>query len=382
MDRVDITLLELIKQSQFNTSSSSCSNFDFYSVYQVAEEQSVVGLVLSVLKEDKIPDEYRTFRIKQQGQYIRYLYYEDQIKTVFDANKIPFVVIKGNAVAYYYKEPFARSMGDIDLLVSPENFTNAKTLIEQLGYSYPYSETGDNRHVVLSKDGIVVELHKRFSHDDNDIEEYLCEGLNNRESREILGYEFPILPRLANGLVLLEHMREHLKSGLGLRQIIDWMMYVNAELDDDFWHSKFKCIVRDRKLEKLAIVSTKMCQMYLGLNESITWCNNADCIACDELLDYLFSSGNFGRKQGTGADISTVTSRFMSEGIFRRLQRMGEYNWLYYHKHKWVKPFCWIYQGIRYARKGIMTGRSRKQLTDDLHRAERRYELLKKLGIE
>lgn len=47
----------------------------------------------------------------------------------------------------------------------------------------------------------------------------------------------------------------------------------------------------------------------------------------------------------------------------------------------WLKPFCWIYQGFRYAKQGIKSGRNREQLKNDLKRSKERVEVLKRIGI-
>ena len=44
-----------------------------------------------------------------------------------------------------------------------------------------------------------------------------------------------MFPPLENGLVLLGHINQHLEEGLGLRQILDWALYVDKALDDDAW---------------------------------------------------------------------------------------------------------------------------------------------------
>ena len=47
-----------------------------------------------------------------------------------------------------------------------------------------------------------------------------------------------------------------------------------------------------------------------------------------------------------------------------------------------IQPFCWLYQIIRYIRRGIGTGRSSAQLAEDYNRSQARYDLLTRLGIE
>ena len=85
------------------------------------------------------------------------------------------------------------------------------------------------------------------NYDDLDIEDCIQPGIQNAERGTVEGHAFPMLPRLANGLVLLAHMRSHIRVGLGLRQMIDWMMYVERELDDAFWASEFQAAAKAKK---------------------------------------------------------------------------------------------------------------------------------------
>ena len=189
-----------------------------------------------------------------------------------------------------------------------------------------------------------------------------------------------MLPKLVNGLVLLGHMVQHLKSGLGLRQVIDWMLYVDRELNDAFWNQAFETAAKDVGLNTVAIVITRMCQIYLGLSERIQWCQNADADLCAELMENLLSSGNFDRKRGKGSAVESVTSNITRIGLFRYLQTAGEYNWKAYHKHKWLRPFAWLYQIGRYAKQGFQAKRG-GQLSEDIARGRQRSELLKQLQI-
>lgn len=77
------------------------------------------------------------------------------------------------------------------------------------------------RHIAFSKDGVLFEMHRFYSHPDIDLEGYIIDGLGSIVTKDIDGHEFPSLPELANGLVLLDYLRHHLETGVGLRQLID-----------------------------------------------------------------------------------------------------------------------------------------------------------------
>ncbi len=383
MTKDDLVLLKLINQSQFGTTESETFlDVNWSTLFDEASLQSVVGLIAPEIM-DKCTDKRLLEAVfRQKAAYIRYIHSEDELKQVLVGGSIPFVIMKGNAAAINYKDPSRRTMGDIDFLVLEDDFDRTRELLCNSGFILEHDfDDANYRHISFSKDKMTFELHKQFSHKDIDLESYIVSGLNNREIRNIEGHDFPMLPKLANGLVLLDHMRNHLKIGLGLRQVIDWMMYVYRDLDDEFWNSEFKTIAHEKGLDTLAVTATRMCQIYLGLPETITWCRMADGNVCEQLMECLLVSGNFGRKNGSGNSVEKVSTSIKSEGLFHWLQYAGEHNWEAYHKHHWLKPFCWFYQIFRYARQGFKSGRNKKQLKGDFDRSKERYELLKKLNI-
>ena len=333
-------------------------------VLEEAKLQAVAGLLVG-------EDLYTATR------FVQYCYMEDELVELLSSHNIPMVIVKGISAAIYYPIPSARTFGDIDFIVQPEFFATATTLLEANGYKKDSKPEDEDRHIGYSKHGYHFELHHRFSYTDLDIERYIQDGIENRVQVRIDDHEFPMLPPLANGLVLLAHMREHLKSGLGLRQVIDWMMYVDKVIDDGFWYSIFKPVADELGLTTLAITATALCQNYLGL-PARAWCQGADEELVDQLLEAVMTSGNFGIKTGTGNNVETVTAAMKSRGVFCYLQLAGEHNWMLYHRHHFLKPFCWLYQIFRYIRQGI--GRGLK-LKDDIGRGSERADLLKKLGV-
>lgn len=379
MNKEQSVLLSLVKQSQFGPSEViSFDDVDLDSLYKEALQQSVLGLIASEIPSDIITVKLQEAQVWAQTCHIRYCLAQDSLKKTLDDAGIPFVILKGNASAISYNVPFKRTMGDIDFIVPLDRFDEAVSVLKAAGYVFRHE---DDRHVSFKKGDENFELHKRFSHE-IDIEGYILSGINIPVSANIDGHDFLMLPKLANGLVLLDHFRGHLKSSVGLRHVVDWMMYVYRNLDDDFWNSEFSSVAKEKGMDTLAITVTRMCQIYLGLPETITWCSGADESACAELMDIILDSGNFGRKNDRGRFVETVSTRIKSKGLFPWLQKAGEQKWEAYKKHHWLKPFCWLYMSFRCAKKGFTSGRNRKQLKDDLKRSNNRYELLKKLGID
>ena len=379
MKPTEKALLQAIQKSLWKTDIEFPADTDWDAVLKEAEDQAVLGLVIDTAPK-AVQDKWRSHAGVVTANFVRILHYQQQLCELFKANDIPLVILKGTAAAVYYPNPAQRSMGDIDYLVPPEYFDQATELLVTNGYKIK-DDPRAPRHMHVHKDNISFEQHRFFSSEGIDVERFILEGMHHIEMTEIYGTAFPMLPKLVNGLVLLGHLVQHLKSGLGLRQVIDWMMYVSSELDDAFWNQAFEKAAIETGLKKAAVIATRMCQLYLGLSESIHWCEDADPELCAELMESLLSSGNFDRKRGKGSAVESVTSNIARKGLFRYLQTAGEYNWEAYHRHYWLKPLAWLYQIGRYAKKGFQAKRSRTQLKEDIERGRNRKELLKKLSI-
>ena len=313
---------------------------------------------------------------------VRLLHAQDELIALMREAGIPLIILKGSAAAVYYPNPIQRSMGDVDCIVPQDRFLEATELLTANGYAQTNADKDVDRHCVFVRKGFLVELHHHFSYEGIDVESYVTAGLHDPTIIRVEEYEVPVLDELGNGMVLLAHVAHHLQNGLGLRQVIDWMMYCSAVLDDEMWKTRFQKAAQECGLETLAVTLTRMCQLYLGLTASITWCSGADESLCDELLMNLLRSGNFGHANGSGARVEIVTTNIKRYGLFRYLQKAGESNWSAYRRHRWLKPFCWLYQIFRYARQGLRTRRNYRQLASDLNRSDERYALLTKLGIK
>jgi len=368
-------LCELLSSSLFDVQFTAPKNADWNKIKSEAIIQTVAGLI----PETDGLDDQVLFKIEAKS--LRILHEQNKLGRLFASHSLPMAILKGTAAAIYYPRPIDRTMGDIDFIVPEVRFEEAEKLLEQNGYilECPISLSSP-RHSVWKKNGIFFELHHHFSHEDLYIDDYVSAGLSHTVWAYIGEAGFPMLPPLPNGLVLLVHMRSHLKSGMGLRQIIDWMMYVDKVLNDEFWENEFKTVAESKGLDTLAITTTRMCQLFLGLPNRISWCESADIDLCEELLDLVFSSGNFGRKNSVRVSVETVSTRISQLGLFTYLQTAGEHNWIAYHRNSRLKMFCWIYQFFRIVRRGFKTNRG-ILLAEEIYHSKERYDLLKRLKL-
>ena len=215
---------------------------DFKEVIQLAEEQSVVGLVTAGLEhviDTKVPHESlvpfigRTLHIEQKNKAMND--FIAKLINLLNKNGIKALLVKGQGVAQCYDRPLWRICGDVDLLLDAENYEKAKELLIPLASSVD-EENSYNKHIATTIKGWSVELHGRMPFQmsknvEHEIDNIITDSLSNgcvkiweNNDTEVL------LPANYNHLILVfTHFLGHFFiEGVGLRQICDWCRMVCA----------------------------------------------------------------------------------------------------------------------------------------------------------
>lgn len=297
---------------------------------------------------------------------------------------IPYVVLKGTAAAAYYPEPMRRTLGDIDLMVRPEDFSKAYRALSDAGYKTQDPVEGTDRHVHFRQNQVTIELHRRFAtlqtrEQEALLDKWINDAIPNAVIAHACQFTFPMLPDQLNGLVILTHINQHLEEGLGIRQIVDWLMYVKHSLPDEAWPD-FKNKTDQLGLTKLAKVCARLGQKYLKMNEEMTWCRDVQDSTIDAFIEYIFACGNFGHKDAANNTVVMVMSHGRGvKGFFKNLQKQGTANWKRLERTPWLKPFAWAYQLGRYVRWGLKTSRIR-DFRKNMSASRKRNRLMDELG--
>lgn len=355
--------------------------------------QSVIGYPASVIDDLELSSsdlaEYLFLAGKNLWVWYRLMRAQDSVLAEFRQAGIPVAVLKGAAAAANYPLPKSRSMGDIDLIVPPDHFDRAFALLERLGWENDIELEINPRHAGFRKEHCPeIELHRYFStctdkRQADFLDQAIYDAIPHAEWTDVEGFSVPVLPPLENGLVLLAHVNQHLGSGLGLRQILDWQMFVAAHLTDELWERGFRHAAQQIGMEKLAITTTWLCRTYLGLQTAATWFDGADAQLADDLLLYIMHRGNMGRKmeRGTQATRIVMHSFRSPAALVRYLYTGGRSHWAPARKHAWLAPAACIYQIGHVIRKGLARNASMSELVNDARRAQEEVDLLKRLEV-
>ena len=355
--------LDLIKASLWGTEVSGID----WDVYDIIRKHGLLMLPNAVLADMAMPDDLRNRwekDILQQFYYSsRYVYFQSELPV-----SVPYVILKGTSAAQYYPHPEYRCMGDIDIMTRREDFDKACEMLLDDGFQ---EEAPNNRHREFAKDGIPVEVHRSFAYVDDIRQARTIDSIILKNIPRSRDHK---LPDLVNGLVLLEHVNHHMEHGLGLRQIIDWMMFAHCCLSEEQW-KEFSGLAEQVGLNALAVALTRMCELYLGLSEH-SWCHGADVTLCSDLMEYLLSSGNFGRDMQFDERRAVARGEWLRHpaALLRQLQKEGVENWDA-SANPMLRPFAWIWQSVHLAggNRGLIGG---------IIESSRRDRMFKALGVK
>lgn len=144
---------------------SPFGNVDYEKVLQMAEEQSVTGLVtagLDQVKDIKAPQETvlqfigSSLQIEQQNKAMNS--FIERIVDEMRTAGIYALLVKGQGIAQCYKKPLWRASGDVDFFLSDSNYTQAKSFLISLS-SESKPERKYSKELGLYIDSWLVELH-------------------------------------------------------------------------------------------------------------------------------------------------------------------------------------------------------------------------------
>ena len=399
MTETQINICNLLANALFNIPLHENRGFNWSEIYNEMRKQTIQGLIGAIIQElhiaKPIEEQWKTDIRKIVSHGTNLCYIQTQLVELFEKDEIPYIVIKGTAAAVNYPEPLLRTAGDIDLYVPGSHYERAVALLRKVGCIEHPHNAENHRHKCFYRGNIEIELHRTYATVNSKKEKEYVDGLleccchnRSKDNREIgwvrysdqrMNFKMPSVT--VNGIVLLEHIAHHLMEGLGLKQVIDWIMYVNLFLDDENWLN-FQETAQKAGLVNLAKVVTRTGQIYFGLKDSITWCKEADPQVCKEFIEYIFESGNFGNKQPEIGKVAKIRHRATGViGFFINLQNAGTYNWKAYKKHHWLRPVAWLYQIGRYTRQVIKVPGAFTALLKSKSETKRRELLMEQLGV-
>lgn len=275
------------------------------SLFAESQAQAVELLVFDALTGSErawMPKEvdsaWQFAALRRLGQNEQLRHEQGRVLDALQKAEIPCLVLKGFACAENYPNPALRCAGDIDLLVGKSGVEKARKVLESVGYFA--SEEPHPYHQHMSRGPLMVELHHEPAGIpmDNGMGAALRSFFEGSEQTPAERNGIPVLQRKQEAVMLLIHKLEHIvSSGLGLRQLCDWAVFVHRNLDEAAWE-ELRPVLEQFGLLQFTKIVTRICVDALSLpEETPPWCLDADGELAKALLADMLRTGNFGSKE-------------------------------------------------------------------------------------
>lgn len=282
-------------------------NIKWQEVYRLANEQSVLGLVLAGLEHSDVKPP-QVLLLQWIGE-VQQIEQRNKAMNGFIADLIDrlrkedvyCLLVKGQGVAQCYEKPLWRCAGDIDLLLSDENYKKAKSTLMPIA-SEIVNEDNATMHQALVINGFDVELHGRMpfvisKRIDEGIDKVL-EDLFYRGNVRSWNYNDiqVFLPSPDNDVILVfTHFLHHFFiEGVGLRQICDWCRLLYTYKDS------LNIKILESRIQEMGLMSewkafASLAVETLGMPvESMPFYDARFNDKGEKVLRRVLKSGNFG----------------------------------------------------------------------------------------
>lgn len=340
---------------------------DFSAVLDLAEEQSVVGLLAAGIeqvvdgrpaKKDVLQFIGRTVQLEQRNQTMNY-FIGVLVENMREAG-IYTLLVKGQGVAQCYERPLWRSCGDVDFFLNDENYEKAKTYLTPLA-STVEKEYVREKHLGMTIDPWVVELHGRLysglsARIERELDDVYADSFKRGNVRSWDNDKTQVFQLAVENDVfyVFTHILQHFyKGGIGLRQICDWCRLL--------WTYRETIVVAklEGRLRRTGLMTAwkafgALAVEYLGMDsaavpfysDSAKWKKKAA-----RIKDFVMMSGNFGhnRDQSYYQKYPYVVRKVLSFG--RRLRDLWTHARIFPWDSLRFLPAI-VFNGVKSAMKG------------------------------
>ena len=294
---------------------------DWEEVYQLAKEQSSMGLIadgIEIVQTEwgKTHDtpfmpkkwvlKYASVTLKQERRNESMNEFVAKLIRGLRKRDIYAILLKGQGVAQCYQNPLRRASGDVDLLLTDEAYQKAKDCLLQYA-SFSKAGSENKKEIALKIDNWLVELHGSLrcgfsSCIDRELDEVFHETFCSGNVRSWMYGDVQVymLEKENDVFYVFIHFLNHFyKSGVGIRQICDWCRLLwtfRDSLDINALETRLKKTRLMSEWRSFGMFAVE----YLGMpkeampfySEDKKWKRNAK-----RILAFILKTGNMGHNR-------------------------------------------------------------------------------------
>lgn len=315
MERHEEVFFSLLRNAFWGTPVEIPEGFaDWGKVARTAKIQSALGVAGDIMLSDPgiasaISQELRT-RIKTfimanimtHGKLNGVLV---NVVSQLSAAGIRPVLLKGQGLAQYYPKPELRQCGDIDLYVGLERYADSYDVVKPLATQIDDRkalEVGKHYDFFVGK--VSVEVH-RYSERyptarlDRIYQEISRKGLSEALVPMVFsGQEVNTPSDEYNAFYVFSHIFHHfLTSGLGARQLCDWMLFLRARSSNIDMESLKRILLSVDMMKPWQAFGCVLVKFFGMPADAFPFYDSSQQHKAEKILRRLLDEGNFGQER-------------------------------------------------------------------------------------
>lgn len=349
--------LSLLKDARLNVKSTELE-VDFQELYELAEKHEVSALVYNqIYSFSSLPADLKMIWRKQALKINaiqamktnRFL----NLYQKFNDKGLRILVVKGLICRCLYPQPDNRPSNDEDLYVEKEQYMATEEVLLENGFLLA-NKSEDVSTFLDTKSGLSIELHTSLFSEDSKAygayQSFFKDVFEDAILHEIHGVSVYSLSHDKHMLFLMMHFIKHfLHGGVGIRQVLDILMYAEAYAQDIRWDEVYS-VLKQQHVFTLMMNVFALGYKELGFAMEKTYLpKNFDENAYDyqDLLADILDAGVFGKSSMERLHSSTITLHALESGkssvlksLFPSLKSMkGKYSYL--NSYPFLLPIAW-----------------------------------------
>lgn len=383
-------LITLLKDARLNRKSESIK-LDYQKLFDLANQHQISALIYNqIYNFDDFPEEIKQ-RWKRDALKINAFQTRKTMKILqvyrqFLKQKLKVLIVKGLVCRSLYPQPDNRQSNDEDLYVQKEEYGAVKEILLKNNFTV-VSDSNDVTTFIDPVSGLSIELHTAlFSSESKaygNYQRYFDQAFDECIVHRIDGVEVYSLEYTQHLLFLILHFVKHFfHGGVGIRQVVDIVMYSEAYGDKVDWDRLYD-ILKDLNIYVLITSLFAMAHDLLEFDYTkIQVPEDIDKSDYQDLFDDIMDAGIFGQSSSERIHSATITLNTISDGktsvlksIFPSLKEMqGKYRYL--NKYPVLLPFAYLSRIVNYKKNN-----SSKNSQRTIEVGKQRIELLKKYRV-
>ena len=385
-------LLTLLKEARLNQKSQP-QPVDYEKLYRLSVEHQVVPLIYNqIYFFPDFPEDIKAywkrealrisaFQTMKTDRFLR-LY----AKLLEKGLKV--IVVKGIICRSLYPSPDNRPSNDEDIYVEKAYFQQVKDIFIQEGMVI-VEESDDVTTFVDKVCGLSIELHtalfSKSSKAYGNYQDLFDHAFDHTVTHRIMCVDVYSLSYDLHLLFLILHFVKHfLHGGVGIRQVVDIMMYSEAYGQEINWQQIYRTLDKINALDLMENVFA-LAHQHLGFDTgkiSLPEDYREDNCDYQDLLDDIMDAGIFGKSSVERLHSSTMTLNATATGKTSVLRSAfpkavdiaGRYPYL--KKYPVLLPIAWIDRIFHY-----LTNKEDGNTQKTIEIGNQRIELLKKYKV-